>query len=104
MDPPRPPRADDPRPPAARIVTAMDRNSAHRRAIRDIPRSCRLPPCPRRREETADRIGESPPACAPLFQRAIAAPGQGVDPPPSAGLGGHPAAFKQARLLETMQH
>ena len=36
-------------------------------------------------------------------ERALAPPGQCVDPPPPPGFGGDPATGKQAGLLQTMQ-
>jgi len=63
----------------------------------------RILPSPRSSEETANGIGKLLPDGTPLGQRALAASGQCIDPPPSPGFGGHPATDKQARFLKPMQ-
>src|SRR6266851_7036149 len=90
--------------PAARTATAIDRIPAFPRASRHTRKSRRSLAWPCSSEETTNSIGKLFPDRTLFSERAIATPGQGIDPPPSPAFGSHPATGEQVRLLEPMQH
>src|SRR5262249_10415414 len=94
---------DDPRPLAGRVAKATGRIRAPSRGAPRTPQSHRVLPRPAPSEATADGIDELLPHCTPLAELAPAALGKRIDAPPSPGVGRHPAAGKQAGLLEAMQ-